>query len=577
MAARLTAYIVVAIVAGTLIAGLIVGAQRDDSSGPVDLIVFNGKVYTADGRGTLAEAVAVRGPQILRVGTNREIKRLRRAQTRVIDAHGAAVLPGFIDTDTHLLEGGLALTGLNLSEAGSLDDLEHGLREFAAANPDAPWIVGRGWSYALFAPAAPTRDWLDRVVPDRPVYLVGADGHAAWANSKALTLAGIRRRTPSPIHGLIVKDVRTGEPTGVLKERAQRLMDKVLPPVTRDDRLRAIRSAVAEAHRYGITSVQAAGVTPEELDLVAAMRDADDLQVRVYAALAVEAGFRDADADRYDTLRKPYLDDPLLKTGAVTLVLDGAVQVQTAALLAPYSTRPITSGVAFFSAGELTRLVGLLDRRGWQIFVHAAGDAAVRMALDAFDRAAAANPAPPNGRRHRIEQAELVDPTDLDRFAPLGIAVSVQPSRDATGPALDLWLHNVGSDRGARPWSWEALHARGVRMVFGSDWPAGPIDPQRSLRVMTGSMEAAGEADGQHDGWLTIEQAIDVLTREAAWTSFDEGRKGSIAPGMLADLVILSTDIFSKPSERADAHVEMTVFGGEIVFDRSTEAVTTTP
>lgn len=571
MAARVTAYIVVVIVAGTLIAGLIVGAQRDDSSGPVDLIVFNGNVYTADGRGRMAEAVAVRGNQILRVGSNREIKRLRRPQTRVIDAHGAAVVPGFIDTHVHLLDGGLGLTELSLNGASTLHDLERSIHEFAAANPEPAWIVGRGWSYALFAGGLPSRDVLDRIVPDRPAFLVADDGRTAWVNSKALALAGITRRTRSPQNGVILKDARTGEPTGVLKERAQRLMDKVLPPVNRDDRLRAIRSAIAEAHRYGITSVHTASSTPQELELFGEIRDVGDLKLRVYAALAVEPGFREADADRFDAIRKQYADDPLLKTGAVKLVLDGAVETHTAALLAPYVDKP-TTGTTFFSASELTRLVSMLDRREWQILVHAAGDAAVRLALDALERAAASNPAPAGGRRHRIEHAELIDPGDLERLGPLGIAIVVKP---ALGPVHEVLVRNVGAERAAHAWSWSTLRARGARIILGSDWPGGLIDLQLGLEVAVRAVPSSPDTDAAPADGLTPAQAIDALTSDAAWASFDEQRKGSIAPGMLADLVILSTDVFGRPDLLPGARVEATIFGGEVVFDRSVEQSTT--
>src|SRR6185436_12982722 len=264
MAARITAYAVACIVAVTFIAGLIVRAQRDDD-GPVDLIVVNGKVYSADGGGDLAEAVAVTGNKVVRVGTNREIQRLRRAQTVVVDAKGGAVLPGFIDAHAHVINGGLSLDQVSLGDAMTLEAIKDTIRVWAESHPEREWIVGRGWYYQPFNGAMPTRQMLDSLVPDRPAYLIAYDGHTGWANTKALKAAGITRRTNNPANGVIVKDPRTGEPNGALKEAAMALMTAVAPKPTDEDRLAAIRAAIVEAHRVGITSVQDAGGDASDL------------------------------------------------------------------------------------------------------------------------------------------------------------------------------------------------------------------------------------------------------------------------------------------------------------------------
>ena len=256
MAARLTTYVVVGIVAATLIAGLIVGAQRDDSDGPVDLIVFNAKVYTADASGSTAEAVAIRGNQILRVGSNREINRLRRPQTILLDALGAAVLPGFNDANVEFINGGLGLDAIDLVDSADAAEVHARIRTWADANPDRAWVVGRGWSADAFQSGGPTRLQLDAAVPNRPAFILSNDGRAAWVNTKALHLAGLTRKTPNPAGGTIVRDARTGEPTGVLKSAAVALVRRVVPRPTYDERARALRAAIVEAHRNGITSVQ---------------------------------------------------------------------------------------------------------------------------------------------------------------------------------------------------------------------------------------------------------------------------------------------------------------------------------
>src|SRR6478752_1051958 len=316
MAARLTAYAVAFIVGVTLIAGLIVRAQREDD-GPIDLIVINGQVYAGNGSSDLAEAVAISGNKVVRTGSNREIQRLRRAQTTVIDARGGAVLPGFNDAHAHLVNGGLSLDQINLLEATTLDEIKESVRVWAEAHPERTWITGRGWYYQSFNGALPTRQLLDALVPDRPAYLVAYDGHTGWANTKALKAAGITRRTKAPANGEIVKDRRTGEPTGALKEAAMALMTAAAPTPTDEDRLAAIRAAIDESHRFGITSVTDAGGTADDLDLFDRLRKRGELTLRVYQALRADNTLNEAGLESLEQVRIRYADDPLLKTGAV--------------------------------------------------------------------------------------------------------------------------------------------------------------------------------------------------------------------------------------------------------------------
>jgi predicted amidohydrolase YtcJ len=576
MAARLTAYAVAFIVGITVIAGLIVGAQREDD-GPVDLIVINGQVYSAESD-ELAEAVAVRGNKVIRVGSNREIQRLRRAQTTVIDAEGGAVLPGFNDAHTHLVSGGLSLDQVRLDDATTVDEIRNTIRVWAEANPERQWVTGRGWYYQPFNGAMPTRQMLDALVPDRPAYLVAYDGHTGWANTAALKAAGITRSTRNPAGGIIVRDSRTGEPAGALKETAMALMSKVAPQPTDEDRLAAIRAAIQEAHRLGITSVQDAGGAAGDLELYDRLRKRKQLTLRVYQALRADASLTEAGLEELEQIRTRFADDPLLKTGAIKLVADGVIEAHTAAMLEPYANRS-TKGDGRFTPEQMNATVGMLDRRGWQVMTHAIGDAAVRMTLDAYEAAAKANPAPERGRRHRIEHIETIDPADVPRFGRLGVVASFQPVHATPSPTPgDVWSTNIGEARAARGWLWHSIAKAQGPLAFGSDWPVMTLDPMIGLHVAVTRTTAEGLPKG---GWipgerLPIRRAIQVYTRDGAWASFDEQRKGTLARDMLADIVVLSDDIFSAPPARlTTTEVAVTIADGKVVYRRDAPETTT--
>jgi predicted amidohydrolase YtcJ len=573
MAARLTAYIVALIVGVTLIAGLLVGAQRD-ADPPVDLIVVNGNVYTADADREMGEAVAVQGNKILQVGSNREIQRLRRPHTVVIDAKGGAVLPGFNDAHVHLISGGLSLRELNLQDANTLGEIETAISRWIKTHPAHGWLVGRGWTYDPFPGGLPSRQLLDALVPTRPAFLRSYDGHTAWVNTAALKLAGITRGTPNPADGLIVKDPRTGEPTGVLKEGAMALVSQLVPRASREDRIAAVRAAIAEAHRHGVTSVQTASGTPEDLELFDELRQEAELGVRVYATLSGRGDLSPDELDTFDELRERYDDDPLFKTGAVKLLVDGVVETRTAAMLRPYATGPSTSGEPRIPQEALDRMVAELDRRGWQVMVHAIGDRGVRMALDAFAALERRN-GPEAARRHRIEHIEVIDPSDVPRFGALGVIASMQPYHSIPEPSqMTVWTSNVGPERVERAWAFNSIAKANGRLVFGSDWPVMTLSPLLGLHVAVTRTTPEGEPEG---GWIPAErirlqQAIDAYTRDAAWASFDEHRKGTLERDMLADLVILTRDIFAlAPSRLAETDVAVTIFNGRVVYTRSAD------
>ena len=534
MAARLTTYLVAAIVAATLIAGWIVGAQRDDNSGPVDLIIHNAKVYAADEAGTMAEAVAIRGNKILRVGSEREVMRHRRPQTQVIDAKGAAVLPGFNDAHVSLIDTGLALEGIDVSAASSLEEVQARVAEWAGSHADAAWITGRGWTAEALGDAPIARADLDLHSDKRPVLLLSADGRTAWANTAALRAARITRRTTAPAGGDIGRD-RRGEPTGILKGSAIALVTECVPKATEGERGRALRRAILEAHAHGITSVQDFSTAESDLDLYEDARKTGDLTLRVYASVPVRTEGRAA----LDALSKRFPDDPLLKTGMASV--DGG-------------------------RTDLPRLAAAVDADDWQLAIEAPDAERVTAALGALRDAAAANTARRAERRHRIEGLRVVSQEDVAAFRKLRPVVSMQPRALADDRLPD-------TDRRPEPdlslfrWPMRTLEAASVRLTFGSGSPALPMDPLAAL-----SAAIAGTATAP-DETLKLKSAVNAWTSGAAWASFDEHRKGTLKPGMLADLVVLSANVFDKPAATlGSAQVEYTIFDGKVVHRRRSES-----
>jgi predicted amidohydrolase YtcJ len=543
MASRLTTYLVVLIVTGTVIAGLIVGAQRDEEAGRVDLIVTNGKVFTGADE-DFAEALAIQGNKILQVGSNREIKRLRRPQTLMVDAHGGAILPGFIDAHVHLAEAARARAGVDLADAATAAEIEDRIREFARAHPDAEWIRGRGWSYALFPDGLPTRHTLDQIVPERPAFLVAEDGRTAWVNTRALTAAGITRRTPDPRDGMIVRDARTGDATGALRETAQALVAQALPDPSATEQLEGLQAAIQEAHSVGVTSVHSVGDREDDIELYDTLRTAGALQLRVYSALAMSS-WSETELARLDALQQRYPDDPLLKTGAVV--------VSAAAVAAPALVGAVHQTAR--TATDLATLVAYFDARGWQTLVEVTSAEEAALAVDAFEAAREMNPpaAAPDPRRHRLDHAAPLDAELVTRLADVGVAVGVGAGGDEQIAA------------------WRLILDAGGRVAFGSDWPsmlAGPGERLAGTPVADTTEDTAADLD-QGERGLGLADTIEGWTSAAAWTSSDDQRKGRLVRGMLADIIILNTDIFRPDQDLSRAVVETTIFDGKVVYART--------
>jgi predicted amidohydrolase YtcJ len=536
---------------------------------PADLIVVHGRVYPGGGAPT-AEAVAVRGNRILAVGTTAEIESHRTDRTTVVDAGGGTVLAGFNDAHVHFLSGGESLDRVNLFDAETVEAAQQAIRSFADAGPDRPWVLGRGWLYGTFPGGLPVKEQLDAVVSDRPALMECYDGHTVWVNSRALALAGITAATPDPANGLIVRDGK-GEPTGVLKESAQALVHEVLPKPTRDEKLDLIRKAIRYAQAVGVTSVQNAGMSPEELELYEELESRGELGVRMYAALSAPPGFSAEDGARYEEVLKHHPGTALLKTGAIKMFADGVIESHTAAMLEPYANED-TTGIPNYSVEEMNRIVAMMDAKGWQVFIHAIGDRGIRMALDAYEHAAEVNPVPARGRRHRIEHIEAVSASDVARFAKLGVIASMQPFHaNPIQNVLEVWAVNVGPERASRAWAWKSIQDAGGRLGFGTDWPVVDLDPRPGIHTALTRQTLDGRPEGGFvpGQRLPLASVLDAWTSGSAYASFEEERKGTLAPGMLADIVVLSEDVFAVPIEKVkDFEVETTVFDGRVVYSR---------
>jgi predicted amidohydrolase YtcJ len=544
------------------------GAQSRTTSQPADTILLNAKIYTMNARQPWAHALAIRGRKIVAVGSASDIEPYRGAATQMIDAKGHLVLPGFTDCHIHFLEGSLDLSRLELFGATTVAEIQRRLKDYAAAHPSSPWILGQSWTYDVFGAAAlPDKKYIDEVIPNRPVFLEGFDGHTTWANSDALKRAKITRDTPDPPNGAIVHDPRTGEPTGALKESAGDLVRRILPEPSREEKLAALRQGLAEANRAGLVRVHSAGGDFANFDLFDELRRKGELTVRMYISSVVETPeLTPEEIKGLGKARERYHDE-WLSGGAAKFFLDGVLESHTAAMLEPYADDPSQSGKLFWDPEKYKQAVVELDRRGFQIFTHAIGDRAVRTALDAYEGASRQNHT--RDARDRIEHIETISAADIPRFSGLGVIASFQPLHTHPDAEVGVWARSAGPERVQRGFAWHSVTASGGQLAFGSDWPVVTLNPcagvQRAVTRQTEDGQPAG-------GWLpeqrvTLPQAIEAYTLGAAVAGRREKTEGSIEPGKLADLIIVSQNLFEiDPHAIAKTQVLLTIVGGKRVY-----------
>ena len=551
-----------------LFAALSAGAAAQ-SLPAADTLVVNARLYTVNSRQPWAEALAVRGGNIVAVGTAAQIEKYRGPSTRVIDAGGRLILPGFTDCHIHFMDGSLSLQRINVEDVKTIAGIQEAVRKFAAAHPKDSWILGRGWSYDVFGKAAlPDKKYLDEVVPDRPVLLEGYDGHTYWANSKALAAAGITRNTPDPPNGKIVRDAQ-GEPTGALKEDAAvELVQRVVPQPSREERLQALRQGMAAANKAGLVRVHSAGGDFAYLDLLNELRGRGQLTLRFYVSdIARPPQLTAEEIAKLEHARAQY-HDQWISGGAVKFFLDGVVESHTAAMLQPYADDPSQSGKLFWEPDKYKQAVAELNGRGFQVFTHAIGDRAVRLALDSYEASYQANKA--KDLRDRVEHIETISAADISRFGQLGVIASMQPLHSyPDADTLKVWSPNIGPERTTRAWVWHSIATSGGRLAFGSDWPVVTLSPWPGVQTALTRQTAEGTPTGgfvpsEH---ITLPQTIEAYTLGAAYAGHREKTEGSLQPGKVADLIVLNQDLFKIPANQANkTQVLLTMVGGKVVY-----------
>ena len=533
------------------------------------LILLNGKIWTENPKQPEAEALAIEGNEILSVGATAAMRKLAGPDCKIIDLGGRRVVPGFNDAHVHLIAGGDGLISVRLEDADSLEEFRRRLRDYARSLPKGAWIRNGNWDHQRWSPAnLPTHEAIDAVTADNPVFVWRSDGHMALANALAMKLAGLDRNTKDVPGGEIVRD-KQGNPTGILKDQATAIVERVIPPAPESEVDTGLKAAMHEATIHGLTSVQQMWDAPTDRYSAAKFRELQKfarngmLTVRIYNANPL----RDWESLATAGVQAAF-GNPVLRMGNLKSFADGSLGSETAWMDAPFADRPGYSGLAsadlMDSAGMYASIQGA-DKAGLQISIHAIGDRAIHTVLDLFERAEREDG--PADRRFRIEHVQHLRPGDAGRFKALGVIASMQPYH-----AIDdgRWAEKeLGPARIQTSYAWRLLLDHGAVLAFGSDWPVAPMDPLMGIYAAV----TRRTLDGKHpDGWvpsqrITVAEAVHAYTVGSAFAEHQERVKGSLEPGKLADLAVLTADIFRMPANDLDkARVYMTVFDGSVVY-----------
>lgn len=535
-----------------------------------DLVLLNGTIWTVNPAQPWAEAVAIDGDRIVRVGRTGEIKKLVGRETQVVDLHQSLVLPGFIDSHTHFLKGGMALASVQLRDVTNREEFAARIAAKARELEKGDWILEGNWDHEQFSPAElPRKEWIDGVTPDNPVCVTRYDLHIALANSLALKLAGITKDTRSPAGGEIVKDPVTGEPTGIVRDAALALVTKHVPEPTLNVKAKAALAALRHAAEVGVTSVNDMAEAPifnESFEVYQKLLKEGLLTTRIYFYIPIDK------IEVFEELRlKTPFGNDLLRIGALKGFADGGVGASTAYFFAPYADDPKNYGLLapqMYPEGIMEHRVLRASRDGMQVSLHAIGDKANALVLDIFERTAAGQPI--KDKRFRIEHAQHLREQDIERFGKLGVIASVQPYHTVDD---GRWVENrIGAERCKTTYAFKSLLDHGAVLALGSDWPVAPLNPLMGIYAAV----TRATTDGKNpDGWhpeqkISLEDAIKGFTWNGAYAEFSENRKGSIEEGKLADMIVLDQNLFKiAPAKIKDARVTITVVGGQIVFKRA--------
>ncbi len=551
-----------AIVSAFLLSASSIAQTPQAASSSLGLTIYrNGRIYTNDPASPWAEAILVRGEEILAVGDDDEVTGLADKGARVVDLEKHFVMPGFNDAHVHIGGAGQDWLAVRLNGTQSVAELQKRLAEGVAQHKEGEWITGRGWDHTFWPEKKfPSRQQLDVVSPKNPVILTHISGHVAVANSLALQISEVTKSTSNPSGGEIERDDK-GEPTGMLKEgAAMHLVESKIPSPTPQQRRRGIELALADIAKNGVTSAQDNSAWEDFLTYRAVKNDGK-LTVRITEWLPFAAPLEKLEQMRRDG----GTTDPWLRTGALKMVTDGALGSRTAAMLAPYSDDPSTSGIMTMEPEKLRTLAVERDKAGFQLNFHAIGDRANRVALDAFEAAAKANG--PRDRRDRIEHAQVVALSDIPRFARLQVIASMQPSHETSDMR---WAEQrVGPERAKGAYAWASMQKFGVRLAFGTDYDVEPISPFRGLYAcVTRELPTGGPQGGwQPQEKISLADCIRAYTSGSAYGEFTEGKKGELKAGEFADFIVLSNDLTKvEPREYLNTKVLRTVVGGRTVY-----------
>ena len=536
-------------------------APANAQSAPVSLAVVNARIWTGNPKRPWAEAIAVRGDRIAAVGSSAEIRKMTGASAKVIDAHGQMLVPGFNDAHVHIISAGRGLSSVKLRDASTPAEFIARIKSYAKTIPKGAWITDGDWDHTLWGGELPTRQWIDSVTPDNPVWVSRLDGHMSLANSAALAAAHVTRATPDVEGGLIVRDA-SGEPTGLLKDNAQGLVDDSMPdpPAAVAD-----RDFVAAMHflaERGVTSAQNMGGSWNDLAIFERAHKAGRMITRMYAVvpLATWEQLRDTVAARGH-------GDEWVRIGGLKGFVDGSLGSHTAAMLQPFSDAPKDTGLFVTPPESLyARTLGA-DKAGLHVMVHAIGDRAIRVQLDNYARVEKENG--PRDRRFRIEHAQHIAPSDIPRFASLHVIASMQPYHEMDD---GRWAEAViGHERSKTTYAFKSILDAGARLAFGSDWSVAPPTP---IEGIYGAVTRE-TLDGKHPGgWIpeqkiSVEDALRAYTSGSAYASFEENIKGTLESNKLADFVLIDRDLTRIPHEEIrDARIMMTIVGGRVVYER---------